>query len=246
MRLWWTIPIALVAGVAVLAAASSSDASGLDVEDRPGLARVAELGEAAELPPDAVTFLTAVAWSESRGNRLASLGPNDHPGRPPWATKSRAPRARQDREAARSAAAFDRVFGRRSMPFPRDRYTYGGGGWGGLLPTYAVNILGTDFDPWDAVHGEAPGFAATVGFMRGLMRYDGFKANPTFLTLWAGRGSPTTIGTAARNAKKRKGFLRALREVGVSNPSAFMNRRVPARDTWPTAAQVLSRLGGDA
>ena len=129
---------AAVAGLALVAVATGgASETGATTGVRPsdgGLDELVSIMTGARLPQDWQIFLAAVAWGESRWNSDVGLGPNDHPGRPPWLRPSRESRRLQEAEAKAALGAYRSNLYRLAGPWPEDRYTWGSGGLFGFLP----------------------------------------------------------------------------------------------------------------
>lgn len=242
-------PIAAAAVLLGLVAGAGSGVSG-GFGERPSSAGLDELDAAmaaAGLPDDWQVFLAATAYGESRWHSDVALGPNNHPGRPPWLRQSRAGAKLQQAEAKAAAGAYDHNRAKfASSPFPEAHYTFGSAGYFGMLPAYGI-INGfratpeviARIDPWD-IADPAVAVVMAVGFARGLMAWKQFaQGGGTWLTLRVGWGRPASMKGARRNARVRKIFAAHLHELGV-DPS-FMDRRVSPLDV-PKGIFLLDRI----
>lgn len=188
-------------------------------QDSAGLADMRAMLARSGLTVDWQTFLMATAGGESNWYSNVGLGPNNHPGRPPWLRPSKASANVQNAEARAAAKAYDR---RASMfagcTWPRDRYVFGSGGWFGMLPTNGLYAFrGTSLvctDPW-AVADPAWSIVMAVDFARRTMQ----NRNPTsWLALRTGWGWPARTNNAQQQDKvmnKRRGLGYQLDRLGV-------------------------------
>lgn len=212
-------------------------------EDQAGQAELRQLLQRAGLSEDWQTFFLATAGGESGWNNLVGLGPNDHPGRPPFFKPSKASEKLQRGEARAAKRAYDnnaKLF--RDCPFPADRYTFGSGGYFGLLPAFGLYAFrGTPLictDPWD-VSDPAVSVAMAVDFARRTM----LNRNPTsWLALRTGWGNPAKTNDKTRQQKvmdKPRGFGFQLDRLGV--PRSFAEGKptpLPKRNP----VELLARL----
>jgi hypothetical protein len=244
-------PIAALAAL-VLVASSSGGSGGAQGEgpSSAGLVDMRGVMAAASLPEDWQIFLAAVAWGESKWHNDVGLGPNDHPGRPPWCRPSNASAALQRVEADAAAAMYRRNRSRfAGSPWPPERYTWGSGGWFGLLPTvgvingfYATPEWIPQVDPWD-VCDPVVSVVMAVGLARGLTRWEQFGAGGgTWLALRVGWGRPGSMDSADAHARMRGKFGEALDALGV--PASFMDRRPSSLQQLPKGAGLLRLIEG--
>ena len=243
----------LIVGAAVLGLIVSTDKPGSgsigEWPDAAGLDDLEAAMDAAGLPDDWKIFLAATAYGESKWNTDVGLGPNDHPGRPPWMRPSKASAKLQNNEARAACKAYDKNAAKwfANSPWPPARYCFGSGGWFGFLPTYglisgfkATPELIAQIDPWD-VADPLVSLVMALGYARGLMRWKQFAAGGgTWLTLRVGWGRPANMSTAQSNAKVRAKFASHLAEIGVA-PS-WMDQRVPQLVGMPKGGQLLALL----
>lgn len=190
----------------------------------PGAQRVAAVrGLAAEagLPPAWGDFFALVAWRESKGDPEAV---NDSEG-----------------EAEAAATAYERNQERyRGCGHPESAYTWGSGGWFGILPANGLAQLGDELRclPPSSVLEPRAAMAMAVGMARGLMRWDGYAKVPTWLNLRAMWGWPAKGGNAAYLAAARVEFAKDAVAVGL--PKSWLDGRPPPLEV--RAAEVLERL----
>ncbi len=246
--------VPLLAGAAVLgliAAAGPETNAGIgEAPTSAGYNDLLAVMNAAELPADWQTFLTATAYRESKFHTDVGLGPNDAPGRPPWLRDSKASLAAQENEARGACKAYDKNYDKwfRDSKYPGIRYCFGSGGWFGFLPAYGI-ISGfratpeyiATVDPWD-VADPIMSVVMAVGFARGLMKWKQFTAGGgTWLTLRIGWGKPGNMGKTASSPKIRQNFAEQLAKIGV-DPD-FMDRKVTTL-TIPKGGHLLTLIEG--
>lgn len=186
------------------------------------VAAVRGLAAEAGLPAAWGDFFALVAWRESKGNTEAI---NDSSG-----------------EAEAAETAYERNRERyRGCGFPESAYTWGSGGWFGILPANGLAQLGDELRclPPSSVFEPRAALAMAVGFARGLMRWDGYAKVPTWLNLRAMWGWPAKGGNAAYLAKARPEFADDAKAVGL--PASWLEGRPPPLPV--TGAEVLARLG---
>lgn len=218
--------------------------------DAAGLEDLEAVMGAAQLPDDWQIFLAAVAYGESKWHTDVGLGPNSHPGRPPWLRPSKASAKAQDAEAKAACKAYDRNADRfANSPYPRARYCFGSGGWFGLLPANAIvsgfkaaPAMLAQIDPWD-ITDPIVSLVMALGYARGLMNWDKFHAGGgTWLAMRVGWGNPSAMAKAPYNTKVAKKLAAALSQLGV-DPS-FMYRQPSSLDGFPRGADLLLYLEG--
>ena len=212
-------------GLGVLLVASSARAGG---EPAPptgdavqAVGPVRGLAAEAGLPSAWGDFLALVAWRESKGNPQAR---ND-----------------DDSEAAAAAEAYERNRSRYAgCGHSASAYTFGSGGWFGMLPANALAQLGDAHRclPPSSVFEPRVAVAMAVGFARGLMGWRRYQQAPTWLNLRAMWGWPTKGGDPAYLAKVRPKFQEDARDVGL--PASWIDGRPPPLPM--TASEVLARL----
>ncbi|MCH9681289.1 MAG: hypothetical protein K0V04_07645 [Deltaproteobacteria bacterium] len=219
------VALGMAAGaVLVLAAAGEAQAALPRLPNADGKARVAAVrGLAAEagLSDAWGDFFALVAWRESKGNPSAV---ND-----------------SISEAEAAATAFGRNQHRYAGCGHSDGdYTFGSGGWFGILPANGLAQLDEAFMclPPASVFEPRVAMAMAVGFARGLMGWDGYQRVPTWLNLRAMWGKPGKGGDPERLAAVRDKFTQDAAEVGL--PASWLDQRPPPLST--AGAEVLERL----
>ena len=217
--------LGLAAGAVVLAASRSTQAaprpSSLDAEGASQVAAVRGLAAEVGLPDAWGDFFALVAWRESKGNPNAI---NDSAS-----------------EAEAATTAYERNRGRyASWGHPDSAYTFGSGGWFGILPANGLAQLGEAFEclPPASVFQPREALAMAVGFARGLMRWKKFQRVPTWLNLRAMWGWPAKGGDPQRLAAVRRKFTNDAADVGL--PAAWLDQRPSPLPM--TGAEVLHRL----
>lgn len=191
-----------------------------------GQADIRYLAEWAFLDEEWAIFLEATAAGESGFDNLRGLG---NPALfPEWASPNMsASQEKKDIEANAARRAYDRNTYLHDCPWPAARYSFGSGGWFGLLPANAVFAFkGTRYeciDPW-SVFDPVPSLVEIIEYCRRTMRRDSFKANPTWLNLRVGIGNPSNMNKADQLARVGEKFREKLLELGY--PESFMYREV--------------------
>ncbi len=190
--------------------------------------------EAAGLEPSWVMFFEAVALNESRFNSLTGRG--DPLLFPSWTEPNlHASVAAQQREHRAAIRAYERNADRyRDCGHPADDYTFGSGGWFGLLPANALAAFhGTKYQCMHPSYVFFPGSAVVMAieFARRLMAWSSWKSVPTFANLRVGWGDPSKMGNSGAIAESERKLKGRLSELGA-NPSIATMRppRLPARD----------------
>jgi hypothetical protein len=153
----------------------------------------------------------------------ATLGPGEAAG------------ARQAYERARDKGRLD------GCPWPGEAYSWGSGGWLGMLPAnawYAYKDTSLRCrHPWYLLH-PVDHVVVAIDFARRLMRWSNFKADPTWLTLRVGWGNPSNMNDAKARARVEQKFGDQLRALGAS--PQWMHNEVTAlpkydvEDLWDT------------
>lgn len=208
--------------VALLGGSAGAQPSG--ASSGPGAHRIAAvrgLAAEADLPAAWGDFFALVAWRESKGNPKAV---NDSEG-----------------EAEAAATAYERNQERyEGCGHPESAYTWGSGGWFGILPANGLAQLGDELQclPPSSVLEPRAAMAMAVGMARGLMRWDRFAKVPTWLNLRAMWGWPAKGGDAAYLAAARPEFAKDAAAVGL--PKSWLDGRPPPLEV--SAAEVLERL----
>ena len=214
-------------GVAVLwvmapSRASASTARASSHTNAGGRIDVRALAEQAGLPPEWGDFFTMVAHTESGGGNPTAV--ND-----------------SAREAAKSAEGYARIADRfASCGHPDDAYTWGSGGLFGHMPAFAFTQFkdGRCLAP-DRILEPEVAMAAAVGFANGLMRWPGYKSEPTWLNLRAMWGAPGKGGDEQYLTARRPDYERHAKAVGL--PVSFLDQTPPALRA--TGDEVLERFG---
>jgi hypothetical protein len=184
------------------------------------------LAEWAFLDEEWMAFLEATAAGESGFNNLVGLG---NPALfPDWASpNTKASSNLQANEAKAAEVAYGRNDYLKNCSWPRSRYTFGSGGWFGLLPANAVAAFkGTRYeciDPW-SVFDPVSSLVEIVDYCRRIMRWDNFKAKPTWLNLRVGIGNPSNMNKSDIMAEKTVSFGDRVQELGY--PASFIHRQV--------------------
>lgn len=195
------------------------------------------LAEWAFLDEEWTIFLEWVAKGESNFNNLVGLG---NPSLfPDWAKANKSMA-----EAAAAARGYERNSYLKSCGWGASRYTFGSGGWFGLLPASAVAAFkGTRYeciDPW-SVFDPVASFVEALDYARRLVsNWSGFKKNPTWQNLRLGWGNPSEMGDPEALARVDGEDLEAL-----GYPVSFMHRQVtpfpgdPSADLLDALMEVL-------
>lgn len=169
------------------------------------------------------TFLTAVAYRESRFSLAAE---NTTSGEAAAAARA----YRYSRERGRLA----------SSPWPASAYSWGSGGWYGMLPAYAMAAWhGTDLenlDPRAAVHDPIVASIMALEYARRIQGWATFDG--TWLGLRVGWSNPSLMGNPEFVAKVRARFASDLEALGIA-PS-WMNRRIQSMTGYPGALELYN------
>lgn len=236
MKLWhWIVGLGVVA-VPAFALASGGKGSGPSgPADDAGLRELLRVCSEMGVSRDWALFLAVVAHHESRWNRLVGRG-----------ILAGAPTGVKINISEGEAVAAKRAFDRNADLF-RDcnhssaRYTFGSGGWFGILPANGLFAFkGTRFqcmNPW-AVFEPRESIAMAIGMIQRLMRYDGFKADPTWKNLNRGFAAPSYMGNPREGTDDR--FEEALAAVARET-----GERPSGRPTTLTATPVQYLLYGE-
>lgn len=194
---------------------STSD-SGPMSEDREGLRfYLIEAG----LSDDWIAFFEAVAANESGFNNLVGLGNSSL--FPSFAQpNTKASIFAQEREYQAAVIAYERNADRfQECGYPVSEYTFGSGGWFGMLPSNALAaFFGT---PYQCLR---PGFVFSPGgsvvmaveMARRLMRWDSWESTPTFANLRVGWGNPASMGQPSKITAMKAKLEDRLIEVGAN------------------------------
>lgn len=127
-------------------------------------------------------------------------------------------------------------------PWPESRYTFGSGGWYGLIPSIGLHEFRKSpyqcLDPW-SVFMPYPATIMAIGYARRSMRRDSFKKDPTWLNLNRSWKAPSNMGSPQAGSDKR--FRRALRAMGVAE--SWADQRVANLGPWNSRQDSISVLG---
>ena len=184
------------------------------------------------LPDPWTDFFIWQAYGESRWHTSA------HNGNP--ATKM------GRNEIAASVKAYKRnAIALGACGWPESAYTKGSGGWGGLLYPNAAMMFKEHanrcVEPSAIVHDAKRSLAAMVGFANGLQHWTGWKKEPTLINTRVGWGWPGKMGDAAYIAKRRPGYTKSMKRIGL-DPGALLDRQMPKLRM--TADEALAILEG--
>lgn len=182
-----------------------------------------------DAPDDWQTFFSAVGYWESRFNNLTEN------------TSTR------EAAAAKRAYNYMRDKGRfADSPWPDSAYTFGSGGWYGLLPAYALEAFhGTDLEnlePREAIHDPVTSTIMAIAYARRLFRWAAFDG--TWLSLRVGFANPSKMGDPDFVAEVRGRFAESLRAIGA--PESFMHRQVSSLSGLPDAPALFYAMKGEA
>jgi hypothetical protein len=184
------------------------------------------LAEWAFLDDSWITFLEINAKNESGFNTFRGLGiPSMFPD---WAQPNlSASKNVQDKEAAAARKVYNRNTYLHSCPYNAARYSFGSGGWFGLLPASGVYAFkGSRYeciDPW-SVFDPPAALVMAIEYARRTMRRQAFKDNPTWLTLRVGWGSPSNMGKQSAHDRVADQMRRHLGDLGY--PLDFIHQPV--------------------
>ena len=218
--------------------------------EQQGYARIRELGVLAGLAPAYRDFLVFCAYGESRGNNLVGLG---IPARyPPW-TKTHAdwlakgkpaPSTAQSNEAKAARTGYNNNKAWLAGCWPEDFYTFGSGGWFGLLPSSGLAVFRNTAlacqHPW-SIFDPATSVIMAMGFIRRLRGWSQFKANPTMLALRVGWGAPSKMNDSAWLTERRQRYRTHASALGL--PVSFLDQVPPALPAFDPVA-LMGKLGG--
>lgn len=224
----WALPAAAFLGV-LLATSGSSSTPGYPTGPPAAGGRAFQQEILGQLgtPSEWSTFLEVVAYGESRFD--------------PGAQNTTAGEA----AAAARAYGYSRGKGRLAdSPWPESAYTWGSGGWYGMLPAYAVAAWrGTDLenlDPREVVHDPILSTIAALEYARRVMAWAAFDG--TWLSLRVGWANPSKLGDPAFVAKIRGHLTKHLQAIGV--PPSWMHGRVRPMTGYPGAVALYEQTRG--
>jgi hypothetical protein len=195
-----------------------------------GAAQIANLGGAAGLDSDWIKFFQATANNESGFTSNVVLGdPNHYPvgSKASGATSSIGPgEAAASRTAYARAAEQGRFTG---CPWPKSFYTYGSGGWFGMIVSNAWAAYDDTSlrcrHPWYMLH-PVDQIVTAIEIARRLKGWKTFKAQPTWLNLRVGWASPSGMNKSSVVATQRSRFSEDVQAVGL--PVSWMDKKVTA------------------
>lgn len=200
-----------------------------------GLSRVRQLAIAAGAPKAWQDFFLLVARGESGGNNLVGLGiAKDYP---PYADRNHS-----DAEAKAAARAYKKSTELHGCPWPAGLYSFGSGGYFGLLPAYGLAAFEDDAElrclhPWSVFDGPLS-MVMAVKFARRLTGWSSWDG--TVLSLRVGWGDPSSMDDSELLASKRAKFEEHCRDIGL--PESFLDERLPH---WKPASarELVNRVG---
>lgn len=225
------LPWLIVAGAALVAGSAAANDGGYPTgpPSKAGHAELLGVVDRMGAPDEWGTFLSAVGYWESKFNNLAE---NDSP------TEAAAARRAYDR--ARSKGRFS------GSPWPESAYTFGSGGWYGLIPANAMEgFAGTDLenlDPRAAIHDPITSTILALEYARRIFHWAAFDG--TWLSLRVGFANPSKMGDPEFVAKVRERFAESLRAIGA--PESFMHRQVVSLSGYPGAEALFYAMKGEA
>ncbi len=190
--------------------------------------------EEAGLAPSWVLFFEAIALNESRFNHLTGLGnPQLFPS---WAEPNvDASVSSQQREQRAATRAYERNAARfQGCGHPSADYTFGSGGWFGMLPANALAAFdGTAYQCMHPYFVFFPGASVVMAieFARRLMSWSSWKSKPTFANLRVGWGDPSKMGDRGAISKSGARLKELLSEFGANpNIASMRPPSLPAAD----------------
>lgn len=200
-----------------------------------GAQELKRLAGLAGLHPDWILFLTATAFGESRFTSNVVLG--DPALLPAGAVPSSNNDTHGAAEARASVIAYERAAAQGRFdgcPWPATAYTYGSGGWLGMIPANAwAAYAGTPLScrhPWLMLHPVDQVFCA-IEMLRRLSGWSAWQANPTMLTARVAWGAPDKMADPSARERMIGKFGDALEQVGLP------------RDWWQTNTPSLPAKG---
>jgi hypothetical protein len=247
--------VAAAAATALLATRGSNVPIHLTIPPAPkgNMGSIRMLGQAAGLPPLLVQFLTFVAYGESRGNNLVGLG--DPSRMPPWTETHQSwlaagapPFANAQQVARREATAAVKAYERNDflhgcLPGRERFYTFGSGGWFGMLPPNGLAVFrGTTaacLHPW-SVFEQPAAVVMAMGMMRRLQGWPQYQENPTPLGLRVGWVMPARMNDRDWIRDNREARYRS-HAAAVGLPASFLTTKLPRVPAFNGAA-MLAKL----
>lgn len=221
MKRGTAIALAVGLGLALFAGGAAASVPGGKPVSAKGLKQARAFAALAGLSSDWQDVRMFVAYGESKGNNFAGLGHTS--GAPPHMDLNLG-----EAEAVAAKRAYDRNAEQYGGCWPEAVYTFGSGGWDGMLPANGLDVFaGTEYvclHPW-TVMDPAIETVMWIGFVRRLYGWDGFQVEPTVLNLRVGIGDPSSMGDPAVLAAKRPKYEKQLREIGL--PVSLLDRRLP-------------------
>ncbi len=228
------IPWLAVAGVVLFAGSAAANDDGYPAPGPVNQGNLASLRETVRqtgAPDDWITFLAAVGNRET-GGTFNNLAENTASG-----------------EASAARRAYDRQLARgrfSGSPWPESAYTFGSGGWYGLIPANAMEgFAGTELenlDPRTAIHDPVTSTILAFEYARRIFGWAAFDG--TWLGLRVGWANPSKMGDPDFVAEVAGRFRKDLEAVGAS-PS-FMHERVVSMAGYPGAEALFYQMKGEA
>lgn len=200
MMLW----LAAIAGLLVLVGIDARPKGAPEVIELPSgpPADIREELARSGLPLEAQQFLLATAWTESNWQVGAS---NPSPS-----------------EAAAAKTGYERALKSGPLPFPASRYTWGSGGWFGLLPSSAV-AGARNLDPMVAVFDPRESIRSATRYMQRIRGWDQWlRSDRSWKVMRRAWKNPSTMDQPMPATDER--FLSALKKAGL--PASFADRKV--------------------
>jgi len=223
----WLLGFAVVLAAGGAAANDSGYPTG--PPSKAGHAELLDVVKRTGAPDEWGTFLSAVGYWESKFNNLAE---NTSKG-----------------EAAAARRAYDRAIGKgrfAGSPWPESAYTFGSGGWYGLIPANAMEgFAGTELenlDPRMAIHDPVTSTILAFEYARRIFGWAAFDG--TWLSLRVGFANPSKMGDPEFVAEVRERFAQSLRAIGA--PESFMHKHVASMSGYPGAETLFYQMKGDA
>jgi len=226
------IALALGLGLALFAGTAAASGPSGGAVDAAGLSKVRAYAANAGLSKDWQDFFVLVAYRESKGKNLVGLGHDS--GAPPYIHLNHG-----EGEAVAAGRAYDRNADQYAGCWPRSVYTWGSGGWFGILPANGLEVF--DDTAWVCLHpwtvtDPAISLVMAIGMARRLMGWDSFDG--TVLSLRVGWGDPSSMGDADVLAAKRPAYAADAKAAGLS--VTFLDRQLTKPPLADPAALALS------